>query len=311
MKILACGDLHFRAHAPVNRIDDFFAVQLRKLDFILEQARKNKCDTVVFPGDVFDRANAPYALVETLIRTFKHTLAWVGSSVQTFVFVFGQHDLRYHTSGKANTPLGVLVAGLGDSALVAGAEPIYETTWENAINGASWGEEFPRLPERRGKVKPLLVTVLHKTITQEPLPWEGEIYTAKELLDKYPADVFICGDNHTRFVHEDKGRFVVNLGSVTRMSKDQAKHKPALALIDLNAVSGKVNCKLIPIPIEADVFRDEDERLQDDEKMEKFMQSLGKDYQADLDYKENVRLAGEKCSSGVKRVIDNVLETVG
>ncbi len=303
MRILACGDLHLRLTTPAMRKDDFVAEMKRKLHFIIQLAIKKEADAVVFPGDVFDRHDASYGLVEYAITMFRQLSA---KKIAIFV-VAGQHDMRYHSRNLLNTPLGVVCAGVPTMVL------LYEQCFNFGINftpprlcGLSWGSELPTFV--KGSSPDILV--MHRPIVNKPVPWEHpDMLTTKELAAKFPeVKIFITGDNHTSFdVVSNKDQLILNMGSVMRTSIDQVKHKPRVTLIDFDGSTYEYWC--VNIPVEKDVFDlakvETAQELQD--KVDAFMDGLSVEFDPALDFKENLRIASKEAPDGVKNILQGVL----
>lgn len=290
IRLLAGGDVHLRSTTPAVRKDNFLMTMDRKLDFIFETARNERTDAVVFPGDVFDKSNPPHGLVEYAIRKFK-------DSGLTFLFVYGQHDLRYHTLDKKNSPLGVLAAALGKNAIVLCEFPFDLVAQDVRVRvfGSSWGESIPETlsSAKNTKEKSLGtydVFVSHLPVTVDKLPWTHEyLLHTSELADACPgADVCIVGDNHKRFIDVINDIQIVNMGSMMRQTADQKFHAPGVAILTFGK-SGISN-KFVPIPIESDVFeadetQDKEER---DQKLSSLANMLQKDYNSEMSFKEHM-----------------------
>ena len=111
----AMGDLHHRKTSPKLRTDNYPDTLRRKWEWALKEAKKRSVEYMLLPGDIYDSHDAPYALVVYLLRSMKR-------SKLEFGVVWGQHDQRYHSTKKNNTPLGVLsntaVDALGATPLV-------------------------------------------------------------------------------------------------------------------------------------------------------------------------------------------------
>ena len=136
-------------------------------------------------------------------------------------------------------------------------------------------------------------------VIQEPL-WPGqEAEKAPAILRKYPQfDLIVTGDNHQSFALSEanqishpsmkpvivSGRFLVNPGSVMRMSAAQVDHKPTIYKWENGVVTP------IPIPIEPDVLdlseleaaRDKDGRIQ------AFVERLSTEWEAGLSFEKNI-----------------------
>lgn len=280
------------------RIDDFLSKQEHKIKEIFTIAKEKQCKAIVFPGDVFDRADAPYGLVEQTIR-------WFANESFHYLFVFGQHDLRYHTSDKQNTPLGVLCTALKSQAHILTSKNPFRlgTAQTNAVfYGCSWGETLPDRMEQADR----RIIVMHRPVSATPLPWNHpDFILTKDLVKKCPADIFITGDNHTRFISKHDQKTVINMGSVMRTNIAQMKHEPAVAVISLQDMS----IDIIQLQIERNVFdimqiearQDREERIND------FINSLQGSFDPELRFLDNLRAATKHSPAAVQHIISEVL----
>lgn len=304
MNILAVGDLHLRKIGPVLRTDDWLATQERKLDEIFQIAEDNDCACVVFPGDVFDRSDAPYGLVEWAIRKFREHRNLL------YLFVYGQHDLRYHTSDKQNTPLGCLVAGLSRQAEVLlpnEAFGISDGQLRANFYGCSWGESLPQ--EIEDGI--LTVVAMHRPISLEPVIWNHpDFLLAKDLVKKCPAQFFITGDNHVQFVGKFKRGMVVNMGSVMRTNTLQMEHHPAVAIISLE--KSIIDLKVFPLQICRHVFDMEqvEKKQVKDEKIAEFVSGLQGKFRPELRFMDNLQVAAKDAPQGVRDILNEALENI-
>lgn len=296
VRLLAVGDLHLRSTTPAVRKDDFLAAMDRKLDFIFETARNERADALAFPGDVFDKSNPPHGLVEYAIRKFK-------DSGLTFLFVYGQHDLRYHTLDKKNSPLGVLVTALGEKATVLCETP-FDLVAQNVrvrIYGSSWGESVPEILKstKEKSAGTYDVFVLHRPVTVDKLPWTHEyLLPVEELQELCPGvDVFVVGDNHKRFVDVSGTQPVVNMGSVLRQTADQQYHTPGVTILTFTVQD--VLVQPIDIPTVSDVFEiSEAQDSERDQKMRTLASMLQKDYNSEMSFREHMDIVMRSMQPG-------------
>lgn len=313
LNFLCVGDLHLRKSSPAMRTDNFFQTMERKLDFIFETASVRRCLAIIFPGDVFDRPDAPHGLVEWAIRKFR-------ASNHLCLFVYGQHDLRYHTSDKQNSPLGVLIAGLEHKARVLEPDNAYITYDPRSgvpavIRGCSWGEPMsPFEPiDMLGNVEPINILVMHRPIINSAVPWDhDDMLTTNQLFEACEsADVFVCGDNHQRFTKATyEGRLILNMGSVLRTSTAQVDHRPAVALLSIRGPELPIEWEEITIPHRKKVFDMEavEAKEEQKEKIAEFLAGLQKDYNPELDFLSNLKSASDGCSEGVRKILEEVLQ---
>ena len=311
MKIGICGDQHWTNSKPANRTDDYEDTVLRKLDWEIATCVEQGCSAMVFPGDLFDTYKVPYGLTQKVIQRFK-----AGEMYHTmdFLCVFGQHDQRYHTLGTENTPLGVLIEAVPMTLLddvpaltLAGDEKIH---WY----GASWGQEIPT-PRSD---KHFNILVMHRMVIGDKKLWEGqtEYSEAQKLLKDHPEyNLIITGDNHQRVIARDqRGRAVINMGSMMRSTIGQTDHEPSIAIFD--TITKELT--LMPIPTQpADkVFSVEKVAVEKErnEKLDLFVNSLQQGEGAEMmDFTSNlanfVQKNKEDITEGVINAMKQMLPT--
>lgn len=262
MKLLLTGDWHIDTNKPERRIDDYWQTVQKKIAFILRLAKKHNCELILQPGDFFNSHKANDFLKRYMIKE----LTRVGVKVVT---IFGQHDLRYHSSDTLNTPLAVLnSAGV---LHVAFSDPI--DFGHTHIYGASWYENIP---------KPLAKNVLnilicHKMIIKNEKVWEGQedATMGNILLKKSGMDLIVSGDNHLHFTITTKsGKHLVNCGSLLRTNIDQVDHTPLVYTYnteDRTITPHEVPHKPFSKVFDMSAYTDEKER---DEELEAFVNRL-------------------------------------
>ena len=301
MIIAAVGDVHLRATNPESRKDDYPLALRQKLKWCLRTAHEAKADLFVFPGDVYDHHTAPYSLVTALIQITQRY------SEMTFGVVWGQHDERFHTTKKKNTPLGAVCASGLESL---SKDPlVFEGDDQTvAVYGMSWGEEMPK-PEA-GSYN---VLVCHKHVMDSPAGWEDEsAILAKDFLRTTTFDLIISGDNHKQFELSKKRRHLINPGSLGRSSIDQVAHKPALYIIDTKA--GTWERFEVPHAPAEDVFdaASHETKKEVAKRLELFAASIKTESGVTLDFRKNVYASLEANAGtipeGAAEIIKEVME---
>jgi len=299
MKILACGDLHITDKKPVNRTDDYFETLSNKLDFIFLTATKKQCEIIIFPGDIFDSHRANDFLKSFLIDKI------ITNGYDGNVFcVYGQHDMRYHSSDRNNTPLNVLNASgtigiLNDDPMLVNNVDFY---------GASFGEEIPKVITPNS----FNVLVIHKMIIQDKLWKDQEEFTrANILLRNTEYDLIISGDNHQYFTAKVKDKTLINCGSLMRSNIGQVDHKPGIVVFDTKNRS----MEEIQIPIKDfyDVMNMQTaiQSKERDQEMEAFIATLSGDNEiSGLDFTNNLAryVKENKVPKAVKSIIEEIME---
>jgi len=281
MKILCFGDIHLRYRKPENRLDDYFETQFKKLRWAFDLAVKEKCKVVIMPGDVFDTATASYAVTSRfMFELYKYRKEF------RVLAVYGQHDLRFHSTQRENTPLyAVASAGL---IHILSSKPF--TLFGCNFYGASWEEEIPKVETQSPNV---LVT--HRMVIKDEKLWstQDEFETSYQLLRRTKFDLIVCGDNHTFFVDNYEGRWLVNCGSLCRMKVDQVGHKPAVVIYDTKTREAKIH--YIPVePAEKVLNLKVYEKKEKDLAIEAFVESLSSAEEVSLDFLSNLWAYVEK-----------------
>jgi DNA repair exonuclease SbcCD nuclease subunit len=236
MKFLITGDWHIDKDKIKTRRDNVLAACTDKLGQIFQIAKSYGCKAILQPGDFFESHRAPDFLKQYVINFLKSDMA----NVPIFT-VFGQHDLRYHSSNINNTPLKVLEASGVVSFL--GEKPLVYPQDGVNIYGASWFEEIPDMWE---KLSGINILVLHKMIVDSKI-WEGqEDHTfGKTLVMKSNFDLIVSGDNHKHFImHSGTGgsigkRLLINCGSMLRTRIDQEDHRPCVYVYETHPCKGE------------------------------------------------------------------------
>jgi DNA repair protein SbcD/Mre11 len=294
---LCTSDWHIRATTPHYRTDDYSSVQLSKIKWILDLAKKENCSAILHGGDFFDH---PDQSNKTKIDLLK--LIYQRSEVPICT-VYGQHDKKYRNI--QNTALALFeeveaVQILSKTPVVIDDVHIY---------GASWDEEVPIIEDTDA----INILAIHKMIVKDkPLWHRQEGYSkAKTFLSKNQGYTLInSGDNHQSFSHQtNDNRWLINCGSMMRMSTDQQSHKPCVVIYDTETKEAIRHF----IPIEKDVFSPEAAEVKErNRELEAFIQSLAKDNkERQLSFEENVEMlkATTKFSEEVRTLVATFLES--
>lgn len=307
MIFAAISDLHNTNKRPKNRKDkSYLEVCYRKLEDILKLCEENQISVLVVAGDFFDYPDLPRYVITDLLNMIK--------AIHIRILVIpGQHDLRYHTKGLANTSLGNLIAS-GHITLLSPDKPTIVKGIE--FIGRGWEEEITISGD---------VLVTHQMVTRKGPLWPGheDFISAPALLHKYKNfHCVISGDNHIPHSFETKvgqKQIQINCGSVMRSKKDQINHKPMVWLIDTN----DWEYQSIPIPIDPakDVFdfakielEETKQNAKDEaqEKIDAFIDSFDQPEGERIEFKSIVKkLVKEiKPKQSVVDIINNIMETV-
>jgi len=270
------ADFHLREDQPICRLDDFPAAQWKKVDFINNLQQKYNCP-VLCTGDLFHHWKpSPFLLSETM----KHL-------PDQFHTVYGNHDLPQHNLELANK------------------SGIYTLEMANEVNGISppfiTFVSYGMVPPDEDKNKILTWHVMTYK-TNKPFP-DCTSPKAIQLLKKYPQyDLIVTGDNHQPFIEEYKGRLLVNPGSLTRQSANEA-HKPRVYLwyADTNTVEA------VYLPFKEDVVSREHIKVVEErnERIDAFISRLNNDYEGAVSFEENLKHFDQ--SNQVRRSVMNIV----
>jgi len=301
MRFLISGDWHIRNTRPSKRLDkDYFVTVRTKLKVLIDSAKQMGCNFILQPGDFFDSHKANDYLKRYMIKTLSHHKIKV-------LTVFGQHDLRFHSSDIRNTPLGVLQAS-GVIHLAPNWEPL---DFDGVhVYGASW---FDDIPEEMYDPKAFNILICHKMILEEKL-WDGQTdgTFGNKMLRTSPYDLIVSGDNHAHFTYKVGNRYLVNCGSMLRTRIDQFNHRPAYYIFDTEVK--EMQLEYIPIELPEKVFdlsKAETEKEQN-EILIAFVERLKKNIKLEgLDFSKNMKVYmeehQEEIDSGTKGILEEVL----
>jgi len=289
MKLLLTGDWHITNTPPEKRIDNYTQAQSWKFLHILGLAEEKNCAFIIQPGDFFDSHKANDFLKRAVIKLLKDT------KHPPILTIFGQHDLRYHSSDTKNTPLRVLeAAGVIDilgyrrgTPIVLNTSPPKIIHSDIHIYGTSWFEDIP-VPETEG----INILVMHGMIIKNEKIWEGQgdATLGNILLRNNRFDLIVSGDNHQSFTISTGKKHLVNCGSLMRMTTAQLDHKPVVYIYDTKDKSLEEH--FIPIEPSENVFdlSEIEKEKKENKELEAFVAHLKDDVKiGGLDYAKNLK----------------------
>jgi hypothetical protein len=299
--MIFAADIHLRRTTPRARVDDYWSAQQRKFITILEHAVASP--PLVIAGDLFHVARPGEGLLRwtiALLRQFKVTP----------VVIPGQHDMPGHSMSQMDdSGLGVLAAA-GVIHLLPSDEPDGAQLWgEDLIYGVPYGQQPPNIREEGWRK----ILLWHHMVTNDPL-WPGqEADKALGVLRKYPQfNVIVTGDNHQTFCIADtaniplktslnrpgddisnpnmpiakKVRWIVNPGSMMRMTAAQVDHKPCIFKYE----GGPMQQIFLPIASSDDVLdlTELESAAEKDERVQAFVERLNQQWEAGLSFEKNL-----------------------
>jgi DNA repair exonuclease SbcCD nuclease subunit len=301
MRFLALPDLHITNRQPKRRCDNFEDAVFHKLEQIIYTSTEYKTDFVIQPGDIFDTDKASHYLVQKSLRCFRR--------IKNFLCVFGQHDMRYHSKRRDNTPLKV-VSESGKIEIID--QKTEALQFGVRIYGASWDQDIP-IPKKHDVPN---ILVLHKMISNRDY-WNGNVdyNDARVFLKKWEKhyDVIISGDNHNSFMVSGKKGVLINCGCMMRTKKDQINYKPHMYLVEIEKEGIKterINFDVLPAEKAFDLSEIEKEE-EEDKELESFTEGISEDVEvAGLDFYKNVNAEVEKrdLEKSVVDIINEIME---
>lgn len=264
-KGLVFSCFHYSESPPIMRKDNYGELILKKLKWILENARMNKAIPICL-GDVFHRKHG------TSIREINKIIETIGD--HEIYGILGNHDCQGYNINLETIPMGVLIKTgryiLIDNAISMDGVVITGDSYHNNYEipetyNAIVNEEYRKINE-----VDFHIHLTHGMLTNSKLP-----YNATNVSDiEVNADVLFNGHNHKMWFDEERG--IYNVGSIARvsMNENEINKTPFAFLIEVN---GKNNYKITPveIPIEKDVWSKEIKRdTMNEEDVEKFAKGI-------------------------------------
>jgi len=273
------ADLHIREDTPVCRTDDYLDAQFSKMDFIQELCKTSNCPFVV-AGDIFDHWKpSPYLLSRCLELL-----------PERMICVAGQHDMVNHnTLEMAKTGLNTLVQAGRVLILEQGRSSV--VSQRGAVYGYSYGEKpAGQVLQINPKLRNILL--LHRLVCQSTQPWpDANADQAASLLRTFPSfDLIVTGDNHQQFAVEHKGRWLVNPGSMMRMTTEQEDHEPAV--YGWKAEDNSIERILLPIKqgVISKTHIGKEKKVDRDVRMEAYIKRAKRQYESKLSFITNLEL---------------------
>jgi len=281
IRAILTSDWHLRESAPICRTDDFQKAQWNKVAYVIDLAAQHRCH-IIHAGDLFHHWKPSPALLRLAMTHLKRL-----PEDCTFYTVYGQHDLPQHSMALAEKSGIAVLEAAGVVTVISG----------------SWGENpdkwrVPGSPKR-------MIRTLHKLVRPDgALPWPGcTAPSASKVLKEFDdVPLIVTGDNHQTFTQTDGERWLINPGSLTRQSSDQADHKPTVFLWRADD-----SIESHHIPCEEFVISDEHIRTAQERnaRLEAFVRRLSDDWDVEMSFEKNLErfLEKNKTPEPVKRFI--------
>lgn len=240
MKIMFIGDLHLDSQTPVSRLDNYRELTIKKLLSLLELAIKHNVNTIITPGDFFDKYDQPIPYLNSTMTVFsKYHEAGI-----SMYSVIGNHDLPYNNLEYFDTtPLSLMFK----SGLVK-----YIGAKETIDNVDIYGIDFTEAHLVDNiKLNPANYSILvahyatDNTVAGDSIP--------REKLAKF--NTVLLGHDHNYYPISDN---ILRPGSFTRRTKEQYNLKRDIIVYLLDTETAKVKELVLPGVQKAEqVFKNE------------------------------------------------------
>lgn len=289
---IICSDIHLREDSPACRTDDFYATQLKKIDFIRGLADKYKCP-VLDGGDLFHRWKSSPRLLRDAIRHLPHGM----------ITVAGNHDLPQH-SMELYHKSSLAVVEAAEVVKVGGTHDFSGFV----VNAVNWDSEFP---EAHRSERQVLITHFMTYHNEEPWPGAAKkITNARGWLEKLEGwDLIIVGHNHQPFiVEDDKGRKLISPGSLMRTTITQKDYKPQVYL--WYADDNTLKPAEVPLQSKIEIQEESYKGKEQDERLRAYIERLREDVEIGVSFVNNLEryLTQHDTHPMVKQVIEEVIK---
>ena len=292
---LLLSDWHIRETTPQCRQDNFWEAQEKKINFILDLAKKHNCP-ILCAGDLGHYPRWSCKLLEWTINKFK--------GYKIFV-IAGQHDIPHHQILQwPQSGIGVLHAA-GAIEFIQSPKIINN---EFMVYPFSYGEKIIN-PKEDNNDLPKIAMIHEMIVEKKDLFPNQNAPKGHQLLKQFPEfSIILTGDNHNPFVAERAGRLLVNPGSMMRTTAAQINHLPRVYL--WYAKENKV--EKVYLPIEHDVISREhiETTGQRSKRMDAYLERMKQDVEIQLSYPQNMEayFAKHRTQIAVKNKVWEAIE---
>lgn len=306
MKLFCLSDLHVRDTPPRSRVGNYYQQQFDKLEWCFELAKKQNCQYVLLPGDLYHTNRLSYKAISDLNDLLLH---YNYEGIKSLA-VAGNHDQRFHSSDIANTPLNVLRSS--GAITILNNEPYSRDNIH--FYGASWNELIPEIQDETV----INILLIHKMVIKGEKIWDGQENCVQSnlLLRKHKFDLIVSGDNHSSFTDFFMNKYLINAGSLMRMTSAQIDHQPTCGIYDTSTKN--LETHNIPMLSTTEVFdldkiSKEKKWKQDNVNASEYVKELMDDSESfNFDFVSNLKGYMDKnnIQQGTRDIINECLEGV-
>jgi DNA repair exonuclease SbcCD nuclease subunit len=248
---LFIGDNHIDNISPGSRSDNYMEACLDELQSSLELAKKYKCESVVFLGDIFHRMEVSALCRNRVIKILKADSSGEPWPFEKFVCV-GNHDIDHNMQNLKKSTLGTLI----ESHLLTMVDEspefgLYFGHFRNSL--------VAEMKEGLLTTTEMPIVVVHASVVLAP--YYGD-YVIFDELPLNPKTKFVIA-GHIHFPMESMrkdGSIFINPGNVgrERATKENMSRKPQVLLIEHNEDCSEYKQKYITLENSAEpdeIFR--------------------------------------------------------
>lgn len=283
------ADWHLRSTVPScveASQEEWISIQESAVDKVVDIAIEKKSPVFVV-GDIF---HSDVTTSFQMIQIIQNAAKRLGEHGLSLYVLFGNHDLKYHTSTNIiKSPLGVLMNSVNVYLL---------STFEN-VSAANFDEEDKNCEY----VFKHTLTIPKSDIPVDVINCE----TPESLLEKFDkAKMVMTGDYHRNFHFEKDGRHVINPGCLTKQAADFENYQNGIYYINLeyNII------EWCPVNIEQKFNHNGYEKKALDQTIENFVEGI-KAEDVTLDYVSSLRNESKNHDKGIQNRINNWIEQSG
>lgn len=225
-KFIYSSDEHGRGRNSVNRLGDYFADWLLKIDEKISLYKKHKCDYMIIGGDIFDSNTVSNSVVDEFVDRIEK------NNVKVLI-IYGNHDLvNCNIEMSKATSLAHILRRSNNFTLLDEFED--DDTYIKGMNYRHNIEEDIKSSGLNCKeTDKYKIVVPHAFIALKKFPFASHVLASE--IDTN-ADLVLCSHFHHDWgIEEINNTKYLNLGAFGRLSIAEHKHMPKVAVVDTQA----------------------------------------------------------------------------
>lgn len=226
-KICIVGDPHIDNKQPGSRLDNYMEASLADLKCTLMIAEENKCDAIVFLGDMFDRIQVNAEVTSKLIQTLNKNDYGESWPFKKYTLL-GNHDIDNTMSNLDKSSFWTLI--------VSGCVEYVKEVPELGLVFEHWNGRIEKtISDGIFKDYDYPIVCAHAYIANEPTPFVVDAILVDSFAVNPKTRLIASGHFHFEMdsMRDDNTRFI-NPGSLSRRNfkSDDANKKVKVAIVD-------------------------------------------------------------------------------